>query len=490
MGASYSQTLTANGGTAPYTFAVTAGSVPAGLTLSTAGVLSGTPTTAGSSSFTVTATDSDGVTGSQAYTLAVSAPAASFSVSGFPSPTTAGVAGAVTVTALNSNGTTDTGYLGTVQLTSSDPQAVLPANCTFTAADQGVHTFTVTLKTAGNQSITATDTATGAVTGSETGITVTPAAAAALDFSNTPSGATACSAFTLTVTAKDAYGNTAAGYSGTVQITSSDPQAVLPGNFTITGGTGTFNVTLETAGTQSVTATDVNNPQHHRQRYRHRRQLRQRPARSSSRKNPPAAPRDKPSARSRRLIEDAYGNVETGDNSDKVTLSVNSGPSTQLGGTLTETVAAGIAIFSNLLLDTSGSYTLAALANLAGGGTLGPVVSSSFTVASPVSLSFGSITYNSKTKLYSETVTLTNTTSGTLTGPMSLELTNLPSGVVLTDATGTTNGNPYYRFLTSGKTLKKGASVSITLTFTAASLSDITFGTEVVVGLSRRIKRL
>ena len=166
-----------------------------------------------------------------------------------------------------------------------------------------------------------------------------------------------------------------------------------------------------------------------------------------------------------------------------MTVSVNTGPSTQLGGTLTETVAAGNAIFSNLLLDTSGSYTLAALANLAGGGTLGPVVSSSFTVASPVSLSFGSITYNSKTDLYSETVTLTNNTSGTLTGPMSLELTNLPSGVVLTDDTGTTNGNPYLRFLTSGKTLKKGASTSITLTFTAASLSDITFGTEVVVGL-------
>jgi hypothetical protein len=101
-------------------------------------------------------------------------------------------------------------------------------------------------------------------------------------------------------------------------------------------------------------------------------------------------------------------------------------------------------------------------------------------VASPVSLSFGSITYNRKTNLYSETVTPTNTTSGTLTGPLSLELTNLPGNVRLTDATGTTNGNPYIRFLSAGKTLRKGASVSITLTFTAPSLSDITFGTEVV----------
>jgi hypothetical protein len=98
----------------------------------------------------------------------------------------------------------------------------------------------------------------------------------------------------------------------------------------------------------------------------------------------------------------------------------------------------------------------------------------------PVSLSFGSITYNSKKNLYSETVTLTNNTGGTLTSPLSLELTNLLGGVVLTDATGTTSGNPYLRFLSAGKTLKPGASLTITLTFTAPSLSDITFGTELV----------
>jgi hypothetical protein len=98
----------------------------------------------------------------------------------------------------------------------------------------------------------------------------------------------------------------------------------------------------------------------------------------------------------------------------------------------------------------------------------------------PVAVSFGSITYSSNRGLYSETVTLTNTSSGTLAGPMSLELTNLPPGVTLTDASGTANGNPYVRFLKSGKTLKPGASLSITLTFTAPSLGDIDFGTEVV----------
>jgi hypothetical protein len=109
------------------------------------------------------------------------------------------------------------------------------------------------------------------------------------------------------------------------------------------------------------------------------------------------------------------------------------------------------------------------------------VLNSPYGIAGPVSLSFGSITYDKKTKVYSETVTLTNITSGPLTGPWSLELTALPSGVVLTDATGTTNGNPYIRFLDSGNTLQQGASVTITLTFTAPRNSDITFGTEVVV---------
>src|SRR5439155_20025642 len=53
VGTPYSQALSAAGGTAPYTWTVTAGAVPAGLTLSSAGVLSGTPTASGTANFTV-----------------------------------------------------------------------------------------------------------------------------------------------------------------------------------------------------------------------------------------------------------------------------------------------------------------------------------------------------------------------------------------------------------------------------------------------------
>lgn len=70
----YSQQLTAAGGIAPYTYTLTAGALPAGLTLSSSGLLSGTPTASGSFAFTVRAADANGQAGSQAYTLTISAP--------------------------------------------------------------------------------------------------------------------------------------------------------------------------------------------------------------------------------------------------------------------------------------------------------------------------------------------------------------------------------------------------------------------------------
>ncbi|MBB2488233.1 putative Ig domain-containing protein, partial [Mitsuaria sp. WAJ17] len=71
VGTAYSQAVTASGGTAPYSYAVTAGALPAGVSLSAGGTLSGTPTAGGSFAFTVTATDAGGFTGSRAYSLSV-----------------------------------------------------------------------------------------------------------------------------------------------------------------------------------------------------------------------------------------------------------------------------------------------------------------------------------------------------------------------------------------------------------------------------------
>jgi len=67
----YSQTILGSGGTAPYTFSLTAGTLPAGLTLTTAGVLAGTPTTAASSTFTIRGTDANGCFASITYTVVI-----------------------------------------------------------------------------------------------------------------------------------------------------------------------------------------------------------------------------------------------------------------------------------------------------------------------------------------------------------------------------------------------------------------------------------
>ena len=72
LGQTYSQNVTASGGATPYTFAVTDGSLPTGLSMDTNGVISGTPAEIGTNTFTVTATDGNGCTGSQGYSIVVS----------------------------------------------------------------------------------------------------------------------------------------------------------------------------------------------------------------------------------------------------------------------------------------------------------------------------------------------------------------------------------------------------------------------------------
>lgn len=71
--AGYNQTIDVDNGTAPYTFTRTLGALPSGLTLSTAGVLSGTPGTAGTFNFTVQVRDANGAIDTQAYTLTINA---------------------------------------------------------------------------------------------------------------------------------------------------------------------------------------------------------------------------------------------------------------------------------------------------------------------------------------------------------------------------------------------------------------------------------
>jgi uncharacterized protein YhjY with autotransporter beta-barrel domain len=95
VGSAYSQSITAAGGTAPYTYSISVGSLPAGLTLnSSSGLISGTPTAGGTASFTLRATDSSTGTGApfsvtQAFSFTVAAPTLAAPIAGAKNVTAA-----------------------------------------------------------------------------------------------------------------------------------------------------------------------------------------------------------------------------------------------------------------------------------------------------------------------------------------------------------------------------------------------------------------
>jgi hypothetical protein len=192
---------------------------------------------------------------------AYQASASVLTLTGVPSSTVAGTPLSATLTVKDSFGQTAVGYTGTVHFSSTDGQAALPADYPFTLGDGGVHIFStgVTLKTAGPQAVTATDTVTGSITGSAA-VTVTPAAADHLLFLQQPT---------------------------------------------------------DTAAGQTMGAVVV-------------------------------------------AVVDQYGNIETGDNSDTITLSIGVNPSGgTFSGTLTVTVVNGVATFTDLSIDLAGTgYTL------------------------------------------------------------------------------------------------------------------------------------
>jgi hypothetical protein len=273
------------------------------------------------------------------------------------------------------------GYTGTVHFTSSDALAVLPANYTFTATDAGSHTFTVTLKTDGTDSISVADLTTPTIQGSAS-VTISPGAAGGFTVSGLTSPVTAGASDTFTLQAVDAYGNPVTSYSGTVHFTSSDPKAVLPANSTLTNGKGTFSVTFETAGTQSVTATSTTSSGIAGTESG----ITVNPAAAASLaflQQPttnPAGSAISPTVTVEEL--DRFGNVVTTDNTDQVTLSLGANPGgATLSGGGPVTVSHGVATFAGLAVSTAGTgYTL-----VAHSGALTAATSAAFTItaASP-----------------------------------------------------------------------------------------------------------
>jgi hypothetical protein len=178
--------------------------------------------------------------------------ATQFSISA-PGTAIAGTAFQISVRALDASNNVVASYSGTVHFSSSDSQAVLPANSALT---NGTGTFSVTFKTAIGQTITVAGTGTASITGTSNAVNVGAGAAAHLSV-NAPNAATAALPFNFTVTAFDAYTNVANSYSGTVHFSTNDSQAVLPPNSALTNGMGTFPATLKTIANATITATDT-----------------------------------------------------------------------------------------------------------------------------------------------------------------------------------------------------------------------------------------
>ena len=220
---SYSQTLAAAGGAPPYTWALTAGALPAGLTLNAAGAITGTPTAAGPFQFTATVTDSAAATASQQFTLSVSG--------GLAVSTTTLPGGAVG--AFYSQTLKATGGVPPYAFTNS--AGSLPPGITLTGAvlsgtptKTGSYTFTIQV----TDSVSAT--ATQPFTIAITGLVITtssplPNAAAGVAYSQTLSA------------------------SGTAPYTWATTQGALPGGLSLDPSSGIISGTPTAAGASSVT---------------------------------------------------------------------------------------------------------------------------------------------------------------------------------------------------------------------------------------------
>jgi sugar lactone lactonase YvrE len=150
VGIAYSESLTATGGSGSYTYSVTGGALPAGLILSSLGVLSGTPTAGGSFSITITATDSNNhsFTAVQPYSLAIGAATITLSPASVPGATYG-----------SSYNQTLTASGGTSTYSFSVTTGSLPSGLTLSTS--GVSSGTLTAAGPFTFTVTATDSSTG-----------------------------------------------------------------------------------------------------------------------------------------------------------------------------------------------------------------------------------------------------------------------------------------------------------------------------------------
>lgn len=209
---------------------------------------------------TLTAQDSGTSSILGVVTLIVHASSANHLLIAAPPTAVAGTPFSLTVSLLDPYGNVDTGYTGTVTVTSSD-RNLRPSAYTLTGADNGTHVFDANVFTAGAQTLTARDAVNASLSGSAI-VAVAPAPANHF-LVTAPTTAISGIPFNLIITALDLYGNTDTNFQGTATFSStdSDPGVILPATYTFQAtdsGTRTFpiGVTLVTPADQMLTATD------------------------------------------------------------------------------------------------------------------------------------------------------------------------------------------------------------------------------------------
>lgn len=150
VGTPYNQVVSATGGTAPYTFSVSSGALPTGLLLNQAtGAITGTPTAAGTFTFTITAVDAGGCPGSRQYTVVVAGagcPVITLSPSTLP-PATSGSPYSQIITA--SGGTTYTYTIAAGALPTGFTLNPATGLISGTTTPTGLFNFTVRATTVG-----------------------------------------------------------------------------------------------------------------------------------------------------------------------------------------------------------------------------------------------------------------------------------------------------------------------------------------------------
>jgi hypothetical protein len=229
VGTSYSTTLAASGGTTPYTWSISSGALPAGLTLSAGGTLSGTPTASGSFTFAAKVTDSTtptAQTATQSFTLTIAAAVPTLQITTSTIP-----AGQVNV----AYSTQFTASGGTTPYTWSLSSGALPAG-TSLASSTGIFSGTPTTSGSFTFTVKVTDSTTPTAQTATKSVTFTVAAAAG--------------PVQITTTSLPA-GQTSVAYSATLQAN----QGTTPYTWSLTSGSLPTGLTLSAAGTISGTPT-------------------------------------------------------------------------------------------------------------------------------------------------------------------------------------------------------------------------------------------